>query len=105
MDQIERVEVDVRLKGMQLRLLESLYGEIEKIKQDTEIAVKKAIENYDFDGQIQYIIHKWLDEKLSDISVNSLDSEMFNIEPELTRLIKNKIKKSLDEEDNKQEKV
>jgi ribosomal protein S3AE len=94
---MERLEVSVMLKGMEYRMMETIQSEIESIKKDTENAVKKAISDFDFDDTIKDIIHEWLDEQIKDMSINLLDSELMNVEPELSRLVKNTIKTALEE--------
>lgn len=97
MSEVERIKAAVMLKGMELRVVEVLRTEIDKIQADTEAAVKKAIDDFDFDTAIGEIIHTWLEDKIKDMSINTLDAELFNIEPELTRIVLRTIKESLDE--------
>lgn len=95
---MERLEATVVLKGMEFRVVEVLRTEIDKIQKDTEAAVKKAIDEFDFDATIGEIINEWLNDRIHAMSINILDTEMFNIEPELTRMILLTVQKSLEEQ-------
>ena len=92
---METIEARIVLKGMEVRMMEVLNERIMDIQKDTEIAVRKAVDEFDFDGAIGEIINTWLEDKINDMSINILDNEMFNIEPELTRIVVATVKKSL----------
>jgi len=99
MDQLERLEVSVRLKGMELRITEALYDQIDKLKNDAEIAVKKAVANYDFDVMVGGMVTEWLDAKVEEITKNLAESNTKEIEFELMKRIKESMKRSLNKED------
>jgi len=94
---IETVEASIVLKGMEVRMMEVLDARIVDIQKATETAVKKAINEFDFDAAIADIINAWLEDKIRDMSINVLDNEMYNITPELSRVVLATVKKTLDE--------
>lgn len=92
---MERIEASVVLQGMEVRMMEAINERMVDIQRDTEHAVKKAIEEYDFDYEIGKIVNEWLEDKIRDMSINVLGNEMFDVSPELSRIVMNTINKSL----------
>ena len=92
---MERIKASVVLQGMEVRMMEAINERMVDIQRDTEHAVKKAIEEYDFDYEIGKIVNEWLEDKIRDMSINVLGNEMFDVSPELSRIVMNTINKSL----------
>lgn len=92
---METIEASVTLSGIDVRVMEVINEKIVDIQKDTERAVKKAIGEYNFDYEIGKIVKEWLDDNIRDVTINVLDNEMFEISPELTRIVMKSMKKSL----------
>jgi len=94
---IEHIEASVKFKGFETRIAKVLEPTFIDIQHQTEIAVKKALESYDFDTAITNEINLIIPRKTKKIVEDTLNKEMYKLMPKLQQSVVEKLKEKLTE--------
>jgi|LGVE01.1.fsa_nt_gb hypothetical protein len=96
---VEYVEASVRMKGFEQRIAQILEPTFIDIHKETEIAVKKVIESYDFQTAIENEIRLILTSKLKETVRNTVNHEFYKNMPYLQRVTKKALTEKLNEDE------
>ena len=96
---VEYAEASVRIKGSEQRIAKILEPTFRDIHKETEIAVRKVIESYDFQTTIEKEIQLILTSKLKETVRNTVNHEFYKIMPDLQRATKKALTEKLNEDE------
>ncbi len=96
-DIMEYVEASVKFKGFETRIAKVLEPTLIDIQHQTETAVKKALESYDFDTAITHEINLIISRKTKKIVEDTLGKEIYKLMPKLQQSVIEKLKEKLTE--------
>ena len=94
---IEYIEASAKFRGFETRIAKVLEPTFIDIQHQTEIAVKKTLESYDFDTAITHEINLIISRKTKKIVEDTLDKEMYKLMPKLQQSVVEKLKEKLTE--------
>ena len=80
---MERAHIELRLEGMQLHMQQALLLEFDKIKEETSIALKRAIHSFDYSTFVEQSVNKWLEDMINETMQSVISNPAMDISNEL----------------------